>query len=522
MPRTPLAELVRAATACAAESIERAVPVEQVHEEQANARRSRRGFLRQSGAAALLAASGLGSTARASDASSTRIVIVGAGLAGLTCAYRLKQAGYTAKIYEGSNRLGGRCWSDRTSFADGQIAERGGELIDTNHRTIRQLCQELRLDVDNLLQAEQNGTEPVFYIDGAPYTYVEATDDIKQIWQKIHRDVSEASYPTTYNSFTQRGQQLDNMSIIDWINESIPGGMSTRLGKLLDVAYNIEYGAESSQQSALNLLYLLGYSGQGQLRTFGPSNEKFHVRGGNDQIVSRLAAQLSGQIITGNELIAIRQNSNGSYTLTFQRGRSTQDVQADKVVLALPFAVLRASVDWSRAGFSTRKQTAIRELGMGTNSKLNVQFSSRRWRELGYNGDTFADTGYQASWEVSRAQAGKSGILVDYTGGTIGASFGSGTPQSRAQQFLTQIEPVFPGVSATWNGRATIDYWAGNRWSQGSYAYWRVGQYTRFAGAEGEREGNCHFAGEHTSLDFQGYLNGAVESGERVASEISG
>ena len=383
--------------------------------------------------------------------------------------------------------MGGRCWSDRTSFADGQIAERGGELIDTNHRTIRQLCQELRLDVDNLLRAEQNGTEPVFYIDGAPYTYVEATDDIKQIWQKIHRDVSEASYPTTYNSFTQRGQQLDNMSIIDWINESIPGGMSTRLGKLLDVAYNIEYGAESSQQSALNLLYLLGYSGQGQLRTFGPSNEKFHVRGGNDQIVSRLAAQLSGQIITGNELIAIRQNSNGSYTLTFQRGRSTQDVQADKVVLALPFAVLRASVDWSRAGFSTRKQTAIRELGMGTNSKLNVQFSSRRWRELGYNGDTFANTGYQASWEVSRAQAGKSGILVDYTGGTIGASFGSGTPQSRAQQFLTQIEPVFPGVSATWNGRATIDYWAGNRWSQGSYAYWRVGQYTRFAGAEGER-----------------------------------
>ena len=80
------------------------------------------------------------------------------------------------------------------------------------------------------------------------------------------------------------------MSIIDWIDAYVPGGMSSKLGQLLDVAYNIEYGAESSEQSSLNLLYLLGYSGQGQLRIFGPSNEKYHVRGGNDQIVDAARA----------------------------------------------------------------------------------------------------------------------------------------------------------------------------------------------------------------------------------------
>ncbi|MGH2522766.1 MAG: flavin monoamine oxidase family protein, partial [Anaerolineales bacterium] len=285
-------------------------------------------------------------------------------------------------------------------------------------------------------------------------------------------------------------------------------------------AYNVEYGAESSEQSSLNLLYLLGYSGQGKLRIFGPSNEKYHVRGGNDQIPARLADALVGQINLNQELRAIKRNSNGSYTLTFKNGQSTHDVIADRVVLALPFSILRRSVDYRRAGFKPLKVTAITEMGMGTNSKLHLQFTDRHWESLDCNGETFADTGYQNTWDVTRAQPGRSGILVDYTGGNIGASFNSGTPASRAGQFLAQIEPVLPGLSAKWNGKATLDYWTGDPWTRGSYSYWKVGQYTQFAGVEREPEGNCFFAGEHTSIDFQGYLNGAVETGQRAADEV--
>jgi monoamine oxidase len=244
------------------------------------------------------------------------------------------------------------------------------------------------------------------------------------------------------------------------------------------------------------------------------------VRGGNDQIPKRIAQALGNQIKLGQELTAIRQNTNGTFTLTFGSGKSSRDIAADKVVLALPFSILRDSVDYRRAGFSELKKIAIAEMGMGTNSKLHVQFTDRHWTTLDSNGETFADTGYQNTWEVSRAQAGASGLLVNYTGGNYGASFGSGTPSSRAQQFLSQVEPVLPGISAKWNGKAFIDYWQGYRWTKGSYSYWKVGQYTKFAGIERERQGNCHFAGEHTSIDFQGYLNGAVESGERVAGEI--
>jgi monoamine oxidase len=479
---------------------------------------SRRQFLKSLAAGVMVA--GGGALTWGSDLG-PKVVVVGAGLAGLTCAYRLKQAGIRAAVYEANSRLGGRCWTRRGDFAEGQIAEHGGELIDQSHTSIRQLCQELRLRLDNVLAAEQNGTEPFYYFDNLPYSYVAATRDIKDVWKKIKRDLSEASYPTLYNNYTERGLELDHMSIIDWIEESIPGGRNAPLGQLLETAYNIEYGAECDRQSALNLLYLLGFSGQGQLRIFGPSNEKYHVSGGNDQIVTRLATALEDQIETSTALVAIRRTTDGRIQLTFENGAAPFDVVVEKVILALPFSILNSLIDTSAAGFSVLKQTAIQELAMGTNSKLNVQFNSRAWRELGNNGDTFGDTGYQATWEVSRAQPGSSGILVDYTGGDYGATFGLGTPAERAALFLEQLEPVLPGITQHWNGLATIDFWLGNPYTLGSYSYWQPGQYTKFAGIEGQQEGNVHFCGEHTSIDAQGYLEGAVETGERAAAEVA-
>jgi monoamine oxidase len=519
MARSPLAQRLREAISVVAEANERKVEPERVLEER---RSTRRQFVGTAGAA-VLGATALGRvTGVARAATAPQIAIVGAGLAGLTCAYRLKQAGLVAQVYEAHpTRIGGRCWTIR-SFADGQLAEHGGELIDQGHTQIRNLAQELGLKLDNLLAAQPNGTEDFFRFDNEPYSFAEATDDLKSIWQKLHKDVSAASYPTLWNSYTQRGWELDHMSIVDWLNESIPsGGAASRLGQLLDVAYNIEYGAESSVQSSLNLLYLLGYSGQGQLRIFGPSNEKYHVVGGNDQIPTILGQRLAGQINPGLALSAIQLNASGSsYTLTFANGSGTTTVTADHVVLALPFSLLR-QVSYSKAGFEPLKVTAIKELPMGTNSKLHLQFRDRYWYRLGNNGNTFADTGYQNTWEVTRAQPGAKGILVDYTGGKVGASFGSDTPTTLAQRFLDQIDPLLPGIASHWiQGAATVDYWAGYPWTLGSYSYWKVGQYTKFSGMEKERQGNCHFCGEHTSQDFQGYLNGAVETGERAAGEI--
>ncbi|AFH60624.1 FAD-dependent oxidoreductase [Paenibacillus caseinilyticus] len=448
------------------------------------------------------------------------IAIIGGGLAGLTCAYRLKQAGLKAKVYEATERVGGRCWTRRGEFAEGQIVERGGELINTEHTAIRELAEELGLKIDDLEPAKKKDTKPLYYFDGTPYTFSEATNDFMKIFDKLQKDITGAGFPTLFNKFTKRGFELDHMSIIDWINETVPGGIDSKFGQLLDLAYNIEYGAESSEQSSLNLIYLLGFAERGLLQIFGSSDGRFQIRGGSDLITTRLNELLSDQIVLGTELIAIKKSDSGRFILTIKHGNDTKEVKADKVVLTIPFAVLRSSVDISKAGFSKLKKIAIKELGMGTNTKMHVQFTDRHWSKLGCNGETFADTGYQSTYEVNRVQPGKLGILANYTGGEIGAGFNVGNPTTRAKLFLEQIEPLLPGISSKWNGKATVDYWPAFQWTRGSYSFWKVGQYTKFAGIEGMREGNCHFAGEHTSIEYQGYLNGAVESGERVADEI--
>jgi monoamine oxidase len=178
-------------------------------------------------------------------------------------------------------------------------------------------------------------------------------------------------------------------------------------------------------------------------------------------------------------------------------------------------------VDFSKAGFSDLKKTAINESSMGTNGKLQLQFTDRVWNTLGNNGSTYSDTGYQCSWEVTRGQPGASGIVNNYTGGNVGAAYSAnGSAPALAAQFLVQVEPVLPGMTQRWNGKVVFNNWPAYKWTRGSYSYWKVGDYTKFSGMERERQGNCHFAGEHTSIDFQGYLNGAVETGERAVNEI--
>jgi monoamine oxidase len=513
MPHTPLAKLLRHAASTAAQSDRRDATAD-------DSAMSRREFVRTISAATAGLALPASLFGAKQIATSARVVVVGAGLAGLTCAYRLQRSGIIATVYEANTRLGGRCWTRRGDFAQGQIAEHGGELIDQGHSTIRHLAQELGLPLDNLLAAEPNGSTIFPFFDGAAYSYRDVVRDLKRIWQPLHRDLIEAGYPTLYNNYTARGAQLDQMSVSDWINQTVPGGLSSPLGQLLEVAYTIEYGVECDVQSALNLIYLLGYNSPGQFTLFGHSNEKYHVRGGNDQIVSRLASLLGSQIITGRSLVALRRIPGGTYTLTFQVSDQFTDVPADHVVLALPFSILKDSVDLTQAGFSELKMIAIQELAMGSNSKLNLQFTARHWAALRCNGETYSDRGYQATWDVTRAQPGTAGILVNYTGGQIADTFATGTPEEHAAEFLVQIEPVLPGLSSQWNGLATVDWWAGNPYSLGSYSYWRVGQYTRFAGVEREPQEGVHFCGEHTSIDAQGYLEGAVETGERAANEI--
>ena len=302
----------------------------------------------------------------------------------------------------------------------------------------------------------------------------------------------------------------------------MPGGMSSRLGQLLDVAYTIEYGADSQRAELAQPplpARLLGPGPVPRLREV--EREVPRPRRQRPDHRCGCATRLPGQITLGAELVAIKRRPDGALHAHVQAAAPADDghrrqARARAAVLDPPrlgrslaggFLGPQAQAIASRAWERTRSSTSSSSGATGT--------------KLGSNGETFADTGYQNTWEVSRAQPGASGILVDYTGGTIGASFGSGSPATRAKQFLDADRASAPrDLRQQWNGKATLDFWPGYAWTRGSYSYWKVGQYTAFAGIEGRPEGNCHFCGEHTSIDFQGYLNGAVETGERAAGEV--
>src|SRR5436309_10694805 len=507
---------------------------------------SRGEFLRRSGTAgAAVALAGPGLFARAAAAApGQRIAIVGGGIAGLTAALTLQDRGIMSVVYEShATRVGGRMHSDFTEFpgywAGGQGAELCGELIDSGHKTILGLAQRFRLATVNLTGAEPSGSEDTYFFDGSYYPKSQADKDFQPVHQALQADVHAASYPTTYFIHTDGGVALDQMSVYDWIESRVPGGHDSPLGNVLDVAYNIEYGAETTDQSALNLVYLLGYkSVPGNYIVFGASNERYHIVGGNAQLPLAIrdavvSSQGSGAVKMGWRMTSIARSGDGTSTIVFSTPPGSQRTTADHVVLALPFAVLR-TLDFGGANFDPLKKTAITQLGNGRNSKLQLQFASRLWNTEGAwglsNGATYADTGYQNTWDVTRGQAGATGILVDYTGGDVAGALSAGTPYASAetsskvvtlaQRFLRQLEPVFPGIAKQWNRKATLSTPMLDPNLNCSYSYWKVGQYVGFSGWEGLRQANIHFAGEHCSQDFQGYMEGGASTGVAAANEI--
>jgi monoamine oxidase len=494
---------------------------------------TRRALLAGSGAT--LAALALPRPTRATRA--PRIAIVGGGIAGLTCALHLADAGFPSTVYEAAGRIGGRMFSNTSGYwDDDQISEWGGELIDTGHTTIRRLARRFGLALDNVRGAEPQGSEDTYYFFGEYYPRKDAENDFLPVFELVLADQDAAPFPTTFDDFNRAAYKLDHMSVFEWIETRVAGGHKAPFGRLLDAAYAIEYGADTTDQSALNLVYLLSFQPDSQpFEIFGESDERFHIRGGNQQLPQAIARHLGLETVVQRsmQLVRLQQTSSGRYRLWFESHSTTREVVADYVVLALPFAVLR-EIETREASFDTRKQRAIQALGCGHNNKLQLQFTTRHWNQKGdwpgvSNGTTYVDTGYQASWDVTRAQQGRSGIMNFYSGGSVTdamqtqQAFAQGDKPGVIQdavRALRQAELVFPGLAEQWNYRVTQSLPHKSRFFRASYAYYRVGQYTDFGGYEGVRQGGVFFCGEHTSQDFQGFMEGGASEGARVAKQL--
>lgn len=455
--------------------------------------------------------------------SDRRVVVVGAGLAGLTCAYRLHQAGVTADVYEAHPvRVGGRCWTAR-EFAEGQIGEHGGEFIDSDHARMRQLVDELGLKLEDRAGYERRHPtgHSLLYLNGK----LRHTDSVYAGYGATLRRLRTVEKRTGYlHSYSNvQAKAFDRRSAGQWIARNVPRSRP-RLREVMREYFSEEFGLDAGRLTATDLLYLVEgpYNGRDPAAS-DPSNERYHVEGGNDLVTRGLADRLpDGVLHMDAPLTALWRRDDGSYGLSFDG--VSGDVIADQVVAAIPFTTLR-DVDLSRAGFTKLKRRCIEELGMGTNAKVLMQFHHRPERFGNWNGELVTDRPQLDTWQSSLTQPGRAGLITVYSGGKVGAGYPAHPPHGLAppavvRDTLAALDRVVPGIARDFNGRAWLDNWFADPWTHGSYAAFLPGQYTEFAGVIKRPEGGVHFAGEHTSDAYQGFLEGAVASGDRCANEV--
>jgi monoamine oxidase len=474
-----------------------------------------------------------------------RVAIIGGGMAGLVCAASLwKNKQIAANIFEWNGRVGGRVETLRGYFANGQTAEQHAEFISSEHTGTLELAQAFGLTLENT-NAFPRHDKDTYWTGDARYTQADLNADWQSFGWKLFRDAVKKAPHANYRSYSPDAYIWDHMSVPEWIEMYVPGGVNSHFGKLCCSDVISEFGGPPENQSALNLLYLLGFDDSEADDQQPPdhpvlagTNEKWHIHGGNDQLVSGLAERLpEGTIHLHHRLIALRENADASYTCTFARDHRTVEYVADHVVLTIPFTTLR-QVDLSKVHLSPLKRLAIETLPLGNNAKIQIQVAGRPWRREGYTGDMLSSRAPDGGWDGSSYQnlgdPLPTEIWVAFPGGTEGkhlarkydmkfGAFEGPAPDAMVRDTLAEVEPIFPGIGAAWQAGprlawvndGNIDPHLLGAWSQ-----YNVGQYTGFSGVERERQGNIHFAGEHTSLGFQGFIEGAVRSGVRAAEEI--
>ncbi len=521
MAKSALMTMLRRAASIAQKSRETGIPADELlgmlTSRTSNFPISRRGLLHGglAAAGAVAAATFTREGAFAQQGGRSPILVVGAGIAGLTAAYRLRQAGVRADIIEATNRVGGRIRTIPKVAGTLIPADVGGEFIDTGHTNLISLATELGLRAIDLAQVQSGLVKDTFFFEGRRFPLEQIIADFAPLATKINEDVEAIGDNISYLDFTETAERLDNLSIAEYLDQA---DTSTLLRQLLRVAYTVFYGRDSEEQSALNLLFLIG-SEPGSFELYGNSDERYQIDGGNSQIINRLAGQLSGSIEAGTVLEAITLLPDGRYRVNLRSGQSAFDRTYERVLLTLPFSTLRDVK--INVPLPQPKRRAIEQLGYGTNSKLITGYRSRIWREIYQStASVYTDLGFQNSWEPTPFAPTGNGLVTNFTGGKQGLAIGAGTPEDQAQRFLGQFERVFPGVSNLRSGKAVRAYWPGERFSKGSYSCYLVGQWTQMYGVEGERVGNLYFAGEHTSLENQGYMEGGCETGQRAAFEI--
>lgn len=465
-----------------------------------SARPSRRQFLRFVGgsAAALLFPSSL--EILAASTPPRRVVVLGAGLAGLTAAHELIGHGHEVVVLEARALAGGRVYTMRHPFDDQLYAEVGGEWIHPAHRYILHYVRKFGLEL--LPDPGRTG-----FFDGSTLQSLEqaraAIPDLEEMDRKLAEQVKAVD--VFERPDRSHLAALDQLSYLDLLHKV---GASERAIDYQHILVSTLMTVDPSEISALHMLYEFGLP--------QPPTVESRIQGGNSLLIAALANSLGDRVRLGSPATVIRWDTRGVEVRCRQGGTERRE-PADHVIVAIPATEVR----YLRFEPALPKETtdAYSTLLYGRVMKVVLQARRRFWEEQAPGFDEVLIAGAVPHvYHSSDGQPGPRGLLTSYAsaaGADLWGPLDSKQRLAAARALLGQMWPAGPKQierGASW-------YWNTQPWIRGSYAYFAPGQMTRVRPLLRQAVGRIHFAGEHTAV-WQGYMNGAVESGLRAAAEI--
>ena len=441
-----------------------------------------------------------------------RVIIVGAGLAGLAAALELRSTGHQVTVLEARTRPGGRVYTLREPFSDGLYADAGAARIQDSHQHTLRYVKQFNLMLDPFFPATGSTVTRVAgkRILGPPRMPVDLaqvplpfSDEEKKLGhigclsKYLFSHLPDVGDPAS-SAWPDRDLSRFEVPIPDFCEKQ---GASPAFIRMIALGHDL---------GGMSALHLLRDTAVGM-----STKQWFKIRGGNDLLPKALASALSDAILYGAPVARLEQDSS-TVRAVYLRGGVPITIEADFLVCAIPLPVLRR-VEVAPA-LSSIKRAAIQQIDGMPMARVFLQSRRRFWLERGESGWGAADDPIDV-WDYSRDQPGGRGILGAYTSGRMAHQVTARAAVERGPFVLEMMERLHPGIRENYEGSASHS-WVDDPWSLGAAADFRPGQLTAFYPAIGKPEGRFHFAGEHTS-PWSGWMNGGLESGVRVASEIA-
>lgn len=453
---------------------------------------------------------------------SKKIIIIGAGLAGLTAGYELKKSGHDVTILEAQGRVGGRVLTIREPFSDGLHGQAGGTAFwsfDPDYAM--EYIKLFGLEIAK--PTEQGGLNDIDYyqnqiVSDIWNTPLEWNMELTADERKMNlRDLQGKYINPTVETFLKKGypdnpgnliQEYDRLSVAELFRRE---GASVPAMELL-LSKNFNFLGKDPRTISAFLLFAT-YSNFRLLK--GPF---YKVEGGNELLSKAFQDKLASNISLASVVKEIN-HSREKVVVRYASGDQLKTIEGDYVVSTIPFSVLRNIK--VTPPLSSEKNMAINGLMQLTNCPIFLQTKTKFWEKEGYSGNVQTDLpiGYILRSDVPKAS--NHGLLELFITSETGNILANMDHEARVEYALTQAEKIFPTIRDNFEIGFSKP-WQNDPFALGCGAYFRVGEVEKLYPYMAKSEGRVHFAGTHTaSLKLWGYMQGAIESGRRVAKELN-